>query len=212
MTEADVLRYNAIPHDLFRGKVLEVGARDGEAQLASVHRERFLSADYLGLDVRPSSSTRLRIEEGDFLSFCMPDTYDTILMLEVAEHLCLRTWPLLFERVRYCLRDGGRLFMTVPYRESPDNLWMYVGLFGRERYAGHVTYGIDRRMVRLFLPDAKMWVIRKRYPFKTPDESWVWAFARFAKRVLLHEPLAWNWLRLELRALIVVWTKEAEKK
>jgi len=216
MTEADVLRYNAIPSELLTGAILEIGARYGEAQLASRHRDRFLQAvqedRYVGIDVLRSECTELPITDIDFFELSAgTQSYDHVLMLEVAEHICLRDWPRLFTKIRGCLRPGGSAFVTVPFKEQAKRLAEYLPVFRLEPMGGHVVYGITPGMIRLFLPGAKCHVIRKHYPFKTVDESWFRALARFGKRVMLHEPLAWNWLRLELNALVVVWSKPKTK-
>jgi len=217
MTEADVLRYDMIPRKLFSGNILEIGARNGEAQLCSRHRDAFLQsskeARYLGLDILRPDSPELMIIPLDFLDYDRDDqTYDLVLMLEVIEHISLRNWPLLFQKTKSCLRPNGKLFLTTPFNESAKHLKEYLPLFKLEPMGGHVVYSITPDMIRLFLPNAKCRIIRKRFPFKTSNECWLRALARFIKRVLLHQPLAFNWLKLELNALVVLWTKPKTKQ
>lgn len=217
MTEADVLRYDVVPKELFSGNILEIGARNGEAQLCSRHRKAFLRANrearYLGLDILRPQSPELTIIPLDFFDYDQDgQTYDLVLMLEVIEHISLRDWPLLFQKVKSCLRPNGKLFLTTPSNESAKHLTEYLPLFKLEPMGGHVVYSITPEMVRLFLPNAKFRIIRKRYPFKTETESWFRALARFMKRVLLHQPLAFVWLKLELNALVVLWTKPETKQ
>lgn len=212
----DITRYNAIPDCILNGSIFEIGARYGEAQLASRHRATFLSknkiGEYIGIDILASDS-ELTIVQKDFLTDDLGESqYATILALAVLEHVCLRQWPKFFNKVRKYLRPGGTFYMTVPFNERLERLKIYIPTFDTESTSGHVVYGITEKMIRLFFPDAECHVEQKHIPIRNDGEKRFKAICRFLRRIL-HGINAYNDATLMFRDLVVIWKqKEVEKE
>jgi len=204
--------YDQIPDHLIRGSVFEVGARYGEGQLGSRHRERFIEksrdGSYYGIDVIPvPEECLLNISQTDFFDMATSEKFDTILALEVMEHLSFRDWSKFINKIRDVLKPHGYLFITVPYNEPTERVSLYIDSFDAESFGGHVTFGITPDVIRLWLQGAKCRIKRHRVHWREEGENHLRAVARFVKRVVTRHPYAWGWTGLKASTLIVMWQK-----
>jgi 2-polyprenyl-3-methyl-5-hydroxy-6-metoxy-1,4-benzoquinol methylase len=209
-----VVRYNQIPDYIFNGNILEIGARDGEAQLMSRHADllKTKSADrtYVGIDILKPPKSELNLLQCDFFKMGGSNRFDAIFALEVIEHLCLRDWHQFFNIIKRLLKPNGCLFLSTPYNESmARTLAWYLPSYADEPMGGHVVYGITPTVIRCFLKDAKCIKYKHRIHWRTDGASWLWAFFRTLKRILTFHPYAWGW-RATHASLFVLWKKGEE--
>ena len=192
---------------------MEIGARIGEGQLASRHRDTFLAkskdTSYLGIDLLPKpKECLLNINQIDFYDLDDEVRFDTILALEVVEHLCLRDWSRFFERIKSMLNPDGYAFITTPYNEPTEKIVEYLDSFDTEAFGGHVTYGITPKVVEAWFQGAEFSRKRHRIYWREDGASRLRAFARLVKRIITRHPYAWGWTGLKASSLIVLWNKE----
>lgn len=116
-----------IAASLSEGRVLELGCASG-AVLEGLY-ERGLS--FAGIDIsemaieRASDRVRPHIHHGDILSLELDQQFDTVIGLDIFEHLNPNRLAAYIERVRSYMVDGGLLFTNIP-------------AFGRDEVFGEV--------------------------------------------------------------------------
>ncbi|MGY5875957.1 MAG: class I SAM-dependent methyltransferase [Candidatus Thorarchaeota archaeon] len=207
-------RYDLIPDKLLEGEILEIGAGYPERPLASRHRERFLKANeeerYLGIDLIEPENPSLNILKMDIFELDVRKKFDTIIALEVIEHIDLRLWPELFEIMRELLKTGGYLFISTPYREPSWRFGVMMEKYGKDQpWNVHVVYDICPELLGYFLPEAKFSYTYKKRPFFERGDAKIRAFVRWFKRVLTLHKFAWQWL--PYKAIIAaLWQKKEE--
>lgn len=204
------LRYAAIPHQILKGKVLEIGARYGNI-LHSRHKNTILELDqqgqYLGVDIQPNFGTPLTFQQLDLFELHNPSKFDTVLALELIEHIDLRRWPTMFDLLTSLVRPGGFLFLTTPDQESIECFESYWST-AKDGSELHVVYGITSDFIKQFLPSASVWELSNRRPMRDDGESLLRAAGREAKRILTRHPYALRWTKMK-GWLAVLWQKEA---
>jgi hypothetical protein len=208
-------RYDQIPDSLFQGELLEIGARYGEGQLASRHRERFIEksrdGSYWGIDLLLRQSP-LRIIQMDFLEMKTTKRFDTVLAIEVLEHISLCHWSRFIHKMVDMLRPSGHLFLTMPFNESTNSVIEQLNHCGDKPFDGHVTYGITPRLIEVWLQGATFKRKRHRVYWREDGESLLWAIGRAIKRIVTGHPHAWGWTGLTSSSLIVHWQKEEREQ
>jgi SAM-dependent methyltransferase len=101
---------------LCRGRVLEVGCASG-ALLEGLH-DRGLAFD--GIDIsalaigRASANVKSHIHHGDLLTLNLANDFDTVVGLDIFEHLNPNRLAAYLERLRSCLLPGGLVFANIP--------------------------------------------------------------------------------------------------
>ncbi|MHA1995608.1 MAG: class I SAM-dependent methyltransferase [Candidatus Hodarchaeales archaeon] len=209
--------YNQIPDFIFGDRILEIGARDGTPQLESRHREKFLNAEYIGLDlIKWTDSPPLNIQIKSIFDFEVePESFDLIISIAVFEHISFESWDKLFDICKNLTKPGGYIVLIVPdnqllgeYVNSQD---YKVGLAQLKEYGSdaniHRVFSITPSVFRYFLPGCRTY--RKRFPIKlkNPGDSNWWITIRFLKRLLTFHPYVWNGLLRKKNNLQVVWKK-----
>lgn len=159
-------------------KVLEVGCNE-ENILQSNIADVIMEAEYLGVDML-NINHKLPVIEADILQFAIEDRYDTILMIEVLEHVHLRDWELLISKLKRALVNGGYLIVSVPAKQK---LSQYLQHWNTDYYQIHTVFGIDRKALEYFFPEADIKFIRYII-FNQDNKSFFWALGRFVKRFL----------------------------
>ncbi|MFW9777495.1 MAG: SAM-dependent methyltransferase [Candidatus Heimdallarchaeota archaeon] len=176
--------YDLIPEAIIKGKILDIGAGNEEwfgdelPQLESKYRDIFLSENYLGIDINPPKNGLLNIIRQDLLTFEPNTRFDTILMIEVIEHISIEHWPEVFRKLRSWLNSGGYLFFSCPYNEpyvSPHP-WR------------HLVFEITEKTVKNYLPDATFQIYPHPHAFAAPGENKFLCSFRYIKRLLTDHP------------------------
>jgi SAM-dependent methyltransferase len=144
-----VKRYNIIPDYILKGKVFEIGAGGGQNQLVSRHKEFFLSENYWGIDSLRENHSPMRIDRADVFKTNLYGKFDTILAIEVLEHIIFTKWDELITKMVSWLNPGGYLYISVPYNE---NAHIYTS------YSPHVVFGIIENTFLEFLPGSKFFI------------------------------------------------------
>lgn len=146
--------YDDIPKQMLRGKILDIGAGVGHTQLLSKHaglfRRKDANGEYLGIDIYLIDAPLLNINESDFLTWEPDTTYDTILALNIIEHIPYKSWSAFFKKAKRLLNKDGWLIVSAPYREPPQLIH------------SHLVDGIDERMMRDFLPGCRLYLSSAR--------------------------------------------------
>lgn len=188
--------YDLIPNGFIKGKILEISAGNEEwssefpPQLKSKHRDKFVSKNYLGIDLEPPRNNLLGIIKQDVLTYDPDTTFDTILMIDVIEHIPFEKWKVVFGKINSWLNPGGYLILSTPYNEpyvSPHP-W------------NHCVFEINEKMISTFLHNADIKIYSHPYLLGTEEENKIWAFFRHVKRRLKNHPF----LKYKL---VVFWQK-----
>jgi len=200
MTE---IYYDSIPDYVFGKTILDIGSGDGSSQLNSVHKDKFLLADYFGLDIRANIlDNKMNIIHGDIVDFEFQkeQVWDTILAIAVVEHIPFSEWELLFEKLRSWVAPNGYLVVMTPSAEKLDK---YIHskdysshknnpLYGLNSPSNcHVVFDITPKILRFVMPNAKVKELRCSVfdiPFREEGESVWWATLRLVKRIITLHP------------------------
>lgn len=198
-------RYDKIPDEFMRGKILEIGARLGQYQLLSRHKRRFLIEDYHGIDIEFEGGS-LNIEKADILEWDTTEKYDTILALDVIEHISYRDWLNLFEDMRRWLKTGGYLIISCPYKEKISD---FHSRFLKDYRMTHVVFGIDKKLIHRWMPKAKFaFTWQHEFP-RVKGERLVKSILRAVKRILTLHKYAFTWIPRR-RHIMAFWQKTDE--
>ena len=192
-------RYNSIPYEVLKSPILEFGPGEGLRQVQCKHKDVFLTADYLGIDLLKPEFPELNIIQGDILDFESGKQFQTIIMIGVLEHISLDQWPLVAEKLKSLCLKGGNVVLFVPHKESIDNYMVYKG--------DHLVYGITKKFMDYFFPGANISMIydqRIRYGERF---GFLKAAGRFVKSLIFLEKRALKIIPQRV-GLLVVWSKE----
>lgn len=205
-----IKRYNLIPKKLLIGKVFEVGAGTGQYQLASKHKEAFLSEDYIGIDSmspiydKDKMEKDINIIKADIFKMSIfGGKYDTVIAIEVMEHIVITKWKELVQKMKDLLKIGGYLYITVPYKEKAR---FYKG------YTPHLVFGISEAIIKELLPEAELKISSHYGLWRGTEEDLtkmtLKTFLRGFRRLLFHRTycsfLSYN--------LIIKWKKEEHEE
>jgi trans-aconitate methyltransferase len=208
----DYWYYDQIPDELLNGRICEVGAGSGENQLWSRHKDRFLElnreGNYIGIDIADRKKTELNIQQIDVLEWTPEEKFDTVIAIELIEHIQFREWSELFEVLKSLVRPGGVLYLSTPYNQRLENyIQSYENQTQGDPFQVHVTFGITESILRHFLPGVKC-IVKKRYNFREEGESFAWALARCLKRVVTRHPYA----KPSMVKLFAIWSKPLDSE
>ncbi len=190
--------YNDIPASLLKNKVIfEVGSGTGKNQLLSKHKEIFEKAslvnNYLGIDKYLTSRPLLNILEYDIREFLFyPNAVDTILMMHCLEHIEIKDWKRVLDKLISYLRPRGWLVIACPYDENINS----------KRDPDHVVFHITIKTLRKYLPKIKMFKANINYSRKFGIKIGIWWLRQFLMGVRF---LPFNILRY---SFIAFWKKE----
>jgi 2-polyprenyl-3-methyl-5-hydroxy-6-metoxy-1,4-benzoquinol methylase len=145
--------YVSIKPYLVGSSCLELGPADGEMT-------RFLKDDFARVSVVDASPNFVKSAEGLgdnitgyvalFEEFEPPETYDTIIMADVLEHVAQPVE--LLERVKSWLNPGGRIIVAVPNADSLHRrLGVKLGMLERKNSLNEQDVAVGHR--RVYTPD-----------------------------------------------------------
>jgi len=201
----EIIHYNEIPDFVFTGGgILDIGSNDGYGAYHSRHRERFLTSDYLGVDVGVFDFTYLEpIIRSDFLKFETDKAFDTIIFSHLLEHFDIGRWPEIFDRLRGLLSDTGFLVVNVPYKE--------------ETHTVHSVLHIDEALLLRFCPFQNFIKCYEhnhdRVKFRDSKENIIKALVRFAYRIVTnHKYSIVRTFKKKHVRLVAVYQKEIEEE
>lgn len=199
--------YDSIPEYVFGKRILDIGSGDGSSQLGSIHKDKFLSAEYFGIDIRANVlDSKMHIFNADIVDFDFDINckWDTILAIAVIEHIPFSKWELLFKKLRSWVAPNGYLVVMTPSAEKLNN-YIYSKdylshknnpLYGLGSKSNcHVVFDITPKILRFVMPNAKVKELRKSFshvPFREDSESFLWAILRLIKRFVTRHPYVRN--------------------
>lgn len=201
-----VHRYDSIPIELFTGTMLEIGAGNNRHQKHSKFYDLFVTkannGTYLGIDIVHSGGA-LKIKQCDIFDLQV-ETYDTVLCFEVIEHICYRDWHRLFEKLKSLVKVGGHLILTSPTNQPIEN-YPIKNLQDHDYYIRTVVFGITRRLLSKWLPDAQFITLRRNLiKSSNHGKSILWIL----KEILLALFLRSKFIRPTIRhTTMTIWRK-----
>ena len=150
-------RYNNIPERVFTDKknplILELGCGNGKRQLTSVYAKYF-QTNYLGLDIFKFDS-ELNIKQIDIMDYSFEkNSIDILLAFEILEHIPLRDWNYLTNKMKECIRPNGYIVITTPYKEQLEK-YCYDTLENRRYFQIHNVHNITKGMLEYFFQNSK---------------------------------------------------------
>ncbi len=171
-------RYNAIPISMIGKKILEVGCGTNifESNLANKLSQ---VESYRCID--PAKTISGYSIVGDITKMDITEKYDTILMIEVLEHIHLRNWIGVVSKLRNALRNQGNLIISVPARQQLADYLMY---WNTDYWEIHTVFGITKDALMRIFPDSEIKYIRHTV-FRHDGKSILWATGRLIKRKIL---------------------------
>jgi len=176
-----ITRYDFIEEKVHIGKILEIGSNQ-IALMKSTLRKKIINSDYLNLDINPTFNNRICTIKEDIVSYKIREKYDTIIMLEVLEHLHLREWSIVISKLKKSLKKGGILIVSTPYKQSISN---YVKIIeSLNYYQIHTIFNIDKKLMKIFFGNKAEICVLNNIRFKNDGSSVVWAVLRFLKRLI----------------------------
>ncbi len=175
-------QYDHIKSHMIGKTVFEIGVNE-KSLLHTKVGHKFLSSncEYLGLDITDRETSVLPFVKGDIVTYQFQKKYDTILMIEVLEHIHFREWKNVLDKLMDNLNKGGYLILSTPYKEKLSN---HIKSANTDYYQFHTIFGITPYVFRRLLPNCKIKILR-RLNWKHKGESHIWAFGRFVKRLII---------------------------
>lgn len=180
ITPEMVKRYDRIHSDWLLGRILELGAGNNGVQLHTKHKQRFLSEDYLGIDLYPPTTNPPYIIEGDLRDISFPrSSFDIILAFEVLEHIDFLFWAPIFENIKRWLKPNGYFVFSTPYNETARRY---------DCYSPHAVFGIKETTFEPYFPQLQTTINPHPFLFGKVGESKVRRLLRGVKRIVTNHP------------------------
>lgn len=205
-----IKRYNDIPKEILNGKLFEIGAGTGEHQFASKHKEFFLSNNYLGIDSlapvleREKMVKGINIIEANIFDFdIIEGKYDSVIAIEIMEHIIITKWKELIQIMKDLLKTGGCLYITVPYNEKAR---FY------KRYTPHLVFGITKAIFRELLPEAEFRIGSHYGLFRGTEEDYTKTTLKTILRGFRRIIFERTYSSYLFHNLIIKWRKEGNYK
>jgi SAM-dependent methyltransferase len=144
--------YNDIPYGVLlkHSTILDVGAGYGRNQILGKNGNYFIEAScdgrYYGIDLDSPQPLLLNIKTGiDVVGdWCPVKQYDVVLAIHFIEHIDIKHWESVFEKLKASVAVGGVLVIMVPYMESP-------------RPGHHKVFNIDELFLLRYIDTLHSW-------------------------------------------------------
>jgi len=173
--------YDNIPLEYIGNNILEIGVNNRilQSKIAS----KIISSDYLGIDIEERESI-LKTVQADIIDYNISKKYDTILILEVFEHIKLCYWKDIINKLKSALVKGGYLIVSTPYNQK---LSQYLSLpynenFGLPKDNMHTVFGINKKVIKYFFPNSKYKILWRVF-WRQDNCRRIWAIMRFFNRL-----------------------------
>lgn len=190
--------YDDIPLRMIGKRILEIGVHP--RILDSKIWPKIAEGDYLGLDSKIRFDMDLNVIQANIIDYKIEETYDTILLIEVMEHIHYVEWKHLIYKLKAALKPNGYLILSTPYRQTFTDYLVLAENQAWDLYQFHTIFGINKKVMRYFFPGAQIKIVR-RIKWRQDGCGLTWAILRFAKRYLFGiNPIQKN--------IMVFWKKE----
>jgi 2-polyprenyl-3-methyl-5-hydroxy-6-metoxy-1,4-benzoquinol methylase len=188
-----IARYDRIDSAyLVDKKILELGCGNHGLQLQSKHKKIFLSKNYLGIDVDPPKNA-MNVQKVDFFDVSFSkDSFDTIIVFEVLEHISFPDWIQLSNKIQRWIKPGGVALITTPYNEFPNHY---------DIIYPHLVFGIRKRTLQFHFPNMKVQMLQHSFLWGNSNENKIRRLLRGFKRIITRHPYNEN-------SLYGIWQKE----
>ncbi len=190
-------QYELIPLKCVGKNILEIGAGK-QPILKSKLKNHIYQSQYLGIDINPVKGSYY-VLQGDIIDYPIDqETYDTIIMIEVLEHIHLKHWDSIVTKLKQGLKKGGYLIISTPYNEKLSD-FIFSPTVWKTPSQIHTVFGIRPKVMKKYFPNCQI-IFSYKLLFRQDNASFKWAIMRFIKR-LVRGPFP---LR---RSMIVIWKK-----
>ena len=194
--------YDDIPLEYIGKNILEIGVhpRIRKSKIWS----KITQGKYTGIDIvirEPDKLKGLNLIQADILEYDLTEKYDTIILIEVMEHIHFGKWKELLQKFRDALDIGGYLILSTPYKQTPLNYVSYPENMGvDDNYQFHTVFSIEEKLWNYFLPNCETKRI-KSYWWRQDNAPLIHATQRFIHRLIFGlSPIKRN--------ILVCWQKE----
>lgn len=190
--------YDRIPLEYIGQNILDIGAGT-QPILRSRLKSKVLQNNYQGIDINPVGDL-YNVEHADIIDYRIREKYfDTIIMVEVLEHIHLKHWVAVTNKLKNGLKNGGYLILTTPYKGKLSDFLLSVPRLLHVPAQIHTVFGINKKVMRHYFPDCQI-KIMSRLMWRQDNCGLLWAIGRFVKRLFFGPfPL--------VRNIMVIWRK-----
>lgn len=190
--------YDLIPLECVGQNILDVGA-GRQPILRSKLKSKVLQNNYQGIDISPLGRS-YKVEKADIIDYPIRENYfDTIIMVEVLEHIHFQHWYPITHKLKYGLKNGGYLILTTPYKEKPSDFMYSIPKLLKMPAQIHTVFGINKKIMRHYFPNCQIKFI-SRLMFRQDNCSLIWAIGRLLKRIFFG-PFPFK------RNIMIIWKK-----
>lgn len=177
VVKENIRNYNKIPLELVGKNILEIGPGK-QPILSSKLKNKVLNNNYIGIDVDPTPG--YAITKGDIINIQLEqDFFDTIIMLEVLEHIHLKYWKNVITKLKDSLEEGGWLIISTPHMERLSD---FIHSKMSSPYDYHTVFGINKRVMNYYFPNCSFKMVYYLW-FREENERFLKCFGRFVKRL-----------------------------
>lgn len=160
-TKSDIIRLKMVGK-MCRGSVLDIGCGRGE-----IKKHLPCGCTYQGMDISPEGDEIC----GDIYTHEFVSTYDTVLLLEVLEHLESPYKAL--DLIHHLISPGGRLIISVPNPYNLDQIASVANNDTNIRNPNHIALFGDNEIWSLVTHAGYCRMKKHRFYTKVPGLNWL---------------------------------------
>jgi len=174
-----MVQYDDIPIHYIGQTILEIGVNE-KRLLQSKLAPKIKEANYLGIDIKLRTKPKLETIEADIIDYKINGTYDTILAIEILEHIPFCHWNSLINKLKQALNENGSLIISTPYKQKLED---YIYSVPNDPYQIHTIFGVNKKIMKYYFPNCKIKII-STFWWRQDNTNLIYASLRFLKRLL----------------------------
>lgn len=195
--------YDDIPLKYIGGNILEIGVSE-ERLLKSKLGNKIKEGNYLGIDINAKDGENLSIIKADIIDYELKGNYDTILVIEVLEHIHFCYWKPVINKLKENLSANGYMIVSTPYNETLKKYIRSSYYEVTNKHLVHTVFSIDKKVMRYFFPGCEIKIVKSIW-WRQDGAGLVWSILRFIKRYLFESsPIR--------KSIMVFWKKEGKRE
>lgn len=171
--------YDQIPIEKIGKNILEIGIHP--RILESKIWPKIAQGNYLGIDSVIRFKSELNVIKANILDYNIKKKYDTIILIEVLEHIHFGEWEKLIIKLKNALIKDGYLIISTPYNQLINDYLKLSENQDWDLYQTHTVFGINQEVMKYFFPGCEIKLVR-RIKWREDNCNLIWAIGRFLKR------------------------------